>query len=221
MQRAFLSQENGRHRYCWVPSKSLLLSQNALEEGKRKAWGFKCGHRCGSATVRGSQLLTDLFLHAHRAWFIFQCTASAGTRLASQSSCRILSVCVLTPTYLVRSSPLPILQGNTVLAPGLCHLTKPSLTQHTPSVGGTSHWLGGPSMPSHRVLDSQLSPPVILFPKDTHQDKGAGISAEAWPHPPLFKTIWLQGQELRAGNLGQRLKRPPCFSPAVAQSGYP
>lgn len=75
--------------------------QDALEEGKQKAWGFKCGHRCGSATIRGSQLLTDLSLPAHRAWFIFQGTASASARLTSQSSCGILSVCVLTATYIV------------------------------------------------------------------------------------------------------------------------
>lgn len=117
MQRASLSQENGRHRHCWVPSKSLLLSQNALEEGKRKAWGFRFGHRCGSATVRGSHLLTGLFLPAHRAWLIFQCTARAGTRLTSQSSCGILSVCGLTPTYLVSSSPLWILQGKHRVGP--------------------------------------------------------------------------------------------------------
>lgn len=53
------------------------------------------------------------------------------------------------------------------------------------------------------ILDSQLSPSAILFPKDTHQDKEAGNSAETWPHCPFYKAIWLQGQELRTEDLGR------------------
>lgn len=63
-----------------------------------------------------------------------------------------------------------------------------------------------PCVHSQWILNSQVSPPAILFPRDTHQDKGVGTSAETWSHPPLYRIIWLQGQELWGRDLEKELR---------------